>query len=181
MGECLLQITLPLGRRTRSQARAEPGRLFLVRGAVLQAALEEAREFVANLLEDLLVAPAHGVARPLQRGHVPARVEQPLLSPCSRLAVTTRRGCHLLGRLPSLERRPKPPFEQPGQILLANSLPGLLRRPRCEGTPVGSRSGVCRERRRQLVVTLGDLQVADRRVLYSRNPMHILRRWNNHA
>ena len=65
--ERLAQVVLSLGRITGSQLVTEGRDLAGVKRNVAQASREEAGKLASDLLEDILVASAYGVARAIDR------------------------------------------------------------------------------------------------------------------
>lgn len=67
-------------------------------------------------------------------------------------------------------------FERPHQVFLPDGLPGLFRCPRGEGAPVGSLAHPFGQGRRQLVIGLTDLQIADHSVPNGDDAIHVRQR-----
>jgi len=172
-GESLAQVALTVGRVAGTQFVAEASDLADVKRHVVQACREKAGKLVPDLLEHLLVAPAHRVTRAIDhRGGVQHIPDGFLNLAGVALRADALRGCgDVPGGLRRRRRRVKRIFQRPREILFANRLPGLPGGPGRERAPVRAGAGSLRERRRQLVVALRDLQVADHRIAERRDPI----------
>jgi hypothetical protein len=87
-----------------------------------------------------------------------------------------QRGRHPVDGLPHFRRALQEALEHPRQVFLADGDTGLLRGLGGEDTPVSQGPGPGGERQCELVVRLGDLQVADDRVGKGDDALHIVHR-----
>jgi hypothetical protein len=83
--------------------------------------------------------------------------------------------CSLLPHRPGIECG----FQRSGNILSPNRLASLLGSPGRERAPVGARAGPVPKGRRQLVIALRDLQVADDRIAKCGNPINLDDVWSS--
>jgi hypothetical protein len=172
-GERLAQVALAVGRlagREAVQKAREPWRVGAQRRVGF---VQVAREVHADLGEDLAVAVGHGVAgtlegieRGVQVGHQAPQPRLALEEPPADQPPPQRREW-----VRELRIAAEFALQLVHQILAADRGASLPRRPGRKGAPVRARGRAGRHPCCQLRVALGDLEVADHRVLDSRDPL----------
>ena len=173
--EGLPQVLLAVGRRAGPQSGEEAPERGRVRPELRPALLQVARELQPDLVEDLAVPAGNGVACQLERverrvqfrDH-PAETGVALEQPAA-----NERPPHRRDRMQQLGVAAELALQLVEEILAADGLPRLPRRPGCERAPVRAAVAAARHRRRQPRIALGDLEVADDRIRDRGDPLHL--------